>query len=236
MKRLFTLSFALILMLAIAACTSGGDGKATEDAKKKILYVSQDTETDTIIVKRLLDMGYEVDKISDGLVKPESANGYDLIYMANSSRQGEVGGVFKQSTVPQFIQKPAYAYVVGTVEKQSATGSLEYQTKIKIKDAAHPIASGLSGTIDVYQVGGYIGTANPGAEATIIATAADDETRATIWAYEKGKKDASPFGTLVPARQVFFFLMSGEEVNQTDNSWKLFEASVKYAIEGSAQQ
>ncbi|MNY71739.1 hypothetical protein D3C86_2101490 [compost metagenome] len=72
-----------------------------------------------------------------------------------------------------------------------------------------------------------MGYAAPGAEAIVVATVPNEDQKATIFAYEKGVKNAK--GDPVNTREVFFYLFNGEEINQTEAGWKLFDAAVKWA-------
>lgn len=233
MKRFFTLFAVIMFTFALTACSgAGSSGAADEPAKaKKVLFVNQNlTGADNVLIKRLGKMGFEVTEMPDENVKADSAEGYDLIFIANTARHGKVNGVFNTSKVPTFNLRSNYAFVAGVAAKQDDTGRMESQTKINIKDASHPIASGLSGTVDVYKINGYMGYVKPGPNAHIVATAADDDSKATIFVYEKGQTSTSLTEAPLTARHVFFYLFSQEEVNQTEDSWKMFEAAVNYAM------
>lgn len=233
MKRWGQVLLACALLLTLAAC-SGNGGEAEQTAAgavKKVYYVSQDADSDTVLVKRLQKMGLEVTKVHESSLDSVPVDGHDLIFISNTAAHGRISGRFKQTPIPQFIQKPSFAYVAGLAAKQSDTGTAGDKKKIVIKDVSNPIVSGLSGTVDVYKSDGKIGYARPGQGAKIVATTEDDETRATIFYYDKGVKDASPLEVPAPARLLFFYVTAGEEMNQTDDSWKMFEAAVHFAME-----
>ncbi|MDQ0232013.1 pectate lyase [Metabacillus malikii] len=196
---------------------------------KKILFVGTGIPADEKTIKHLEAQGFTVTFIKDNDVKSDDVNGYDLVFVGESSGSGYIGKKFMNSQVPVVYAEP---FALDDVQLSSANsgtfGSYENQTAINIKTSSHPLAAGLNGKITVYTKPGSVNFGKPSEEAIIIATAAGDEEKATIFAYEKGSKNVN--GDPVPARQVSTFLFAGQEDFVTAEGWKLIDESVKWAL------
>lgn len=245
MKRLFGLIFAAILAFAFTACgrtaeTAGTVANQSDSPKtsksqsngKQVLFVeSRDNAGDNIVVKRLKEThGLEVKIIIDKELANEKVDGYALVYVSESVNSGKIKDKFVKLPVPVIYAEPQSTGDVGMTVTEGF-GKLDagnVAKTVQIKNSKHPLAAGLENLVDVYKDNGKMGYATPGQEAIVIATVPNDEQKATVFAYEKGAKNAK--GDPVAAREVFFYLMNGEEINQTENGWKLFDAAVRWAM------
>lgn len=196
---------------------------------KSILFVGTGIAADEKTIAHLEGKGFSVTFKKDNEVTSEDAANYDLVFIGESSGSGYIGKKFINSKVPVIYAEP---YVLDDVYLSSATsgtfGSYENQTSIQIKTSNHPLAAGLQGTVKVYSQAGSVNFGKPSDEAIIIATAANDEEKATIFAYEAGAKNVN--GDPVPARQVSTFLFAGQEDMLTAEGWKLIDEAVKWAL------
>ncbi|WP_066340714.1 pectate lyase [Metabacillus litoralis] len=201
----------------------------TSGQTKSILFVGTGTTADEKTIDHLESLGYTVSFKKDNEVKTEDAPIYDLVFIGESSGSSYIGKKFMNSPVPVIYAEP---YVLDDVSLSASTsgafGSFDNQTSFNIKLSNHPLAAGLSGMIDVYTQPGKVNFGAPSDEAIVIATAEDDDSKATIFAYEKGSKNMK--GDPVPARQVATFLFAGQEGFVTENGWKLIDESVKWAL------
>jgi len=102
---------------------------------------------------------------------------------------------------------------------------------IDIKDESHPLAAGLSGSIQVTNASVDLTWGVPNENAQIVATANGDTSKATIFAYETGAKMNKEL--IAAARRVAFFLYDASATNVTEDGWKLFKAAIKWAQEGT---
>jgi len=104
-------------------------------------------------------------------------------------------------------------------------------TIIDIKDESHPLAAGLVGSIQVTRTPVDLTWGVPNENAQIIATVNGDTSKATIFAYETGDKMNKEL--IAAARRVGFFLYDESATNVTADGWKLFQAAIKWAQEGT---
>ncbi len=197
--------------------------------RKQILFVGTGIPADDKTIDHLESLGFAVSFIKDNEVSGEDAVSYDLVFVGESSGSAYIGKKFMDSPVPVVYAEP---YALDDVHLSQADsglfGSYENQDSISIDDSDHPLAAGLSDTIKVYNQAGNVNFGTPGEEAITIATTADDDSKATIFAYEKGAENVN--GDPVPARQVATFLFAGQEEVMTEEGWKLINASVKWAL------
>ncbi|KRF06850.1 hypothetical protein ASG89_18555 [Paenibacillus sp. Soil766] len=241
MKRILNMMTVLLLFTVLMACTAapvqldGVTNQPTAQSKtqsngKKVLFVGRDSGGDAIVTKRLKEIhGYEVTTIADKEVSPEKAKGFTLIYVSESVNSGKIRDNFLKSGVPVIYAEPQSTSDTGmtVTEGYGKLDAGNVAKTIQMKDSKHQLAAGLQNLVDVYKANGKMGYATPGAEAIVVATVPNDEEKATIFAYEKGVKNAK--GDPVLVREVFFYLFNGEEINQTDDGWKLFDAAIKWA-------
>ncbi|UUZ96489.1 hypothetical protein LJK87_20590 [Paenibacillus sp. P25] len=230
MKRMLGLIAAATLFLALMACSSSPAATAPSGGSNKVLFIGRDGGGDAITVKRLKEVhGMEVTVLADKEVTTEKANGYGLIYVSESVNSGKIKDKFVKLPIPAIYAEPQSTSDTGMTEAEGF-GKLDagnVAKTIQIKDSKHQLAAGLENTVDVYKANGKMGYAAPGKEAIVIATVPNQDQQATIFAYEKGAKNAK--GDAVAAREVFFYMFEGEEINQTENGWKLFDAAVRWA-------
>ncbi|MFE5320568.1 hypothetical protein ACFQ88_17810 [Paenibacillus sp. NPDC056579] len=233
MKRVLTLVMAAVMAAGLMACNAAPAG--TTDAAKapgnKVLFVGKDGGGDAILIKRLKEVHkLEVTIVADKELTVDHAKGQSLIFVSESVNSGKIGDKFVNTPVPVIYAEPQSTSDTGMSETESygsLTGSNAIKT-IQIKDSKHQLAAGMQDKVDVYKDNGKMGFAIPGKEAAVIATVPGEEQKATIFAYEKGAKNVR--GNTVAAREMYFYLFNGEEINQTDNGWKLFDAAVNWTL------
>lgn len=105
-------------------------------------------------------------------------------------------------------------------------GTITKQTQVKITNATHPLAAGLSGTVTVLNVSGTMSWGKPNANAVAIATAATDSTKTLIFGYASG---AAMPGLTAPARRVGLFMNDTSAASFNSNGDLLFDTAVKWA-------
>lgn len=226
MKRVLTLSVTVVLIVSMMACSSAETATAPSNAKKLLYVKKNEGSNDPIIISHLKKLGYQIMDTTDSVFKAEAANGYGVVFISDSVNSSRIDAKLKNSTVPVVYAKTQSVSIAGL------TGILDYGElndvkTIQIKDSKHPLAAGLKDQVTVYNSIGKMGYAIPSKEAVIIATAQGDDKKAVIFGYEKGAKNIK--NEVIPARQVFFYLPAGQEMNQTDNGWKLLDAAIQWA-------
>ncbi|WP_426445618.1 S-layer homology domain-containing protein [Paenibacillus sp. S-38] len=220
---------------------AGGDDNTAKDDEpagvvspkgKKLLIVGREKAAEDVIIgDRLKAQGFVVSYLIDRRLSPERIKGFDLIFISettNSKYVKENLESMKTLEIPVIYNKAISMGDLG-MSSTSENSSVEKVKKITIKDAAHPIAAGVTGSIDVYTEDGRIDYGVPGKSATVIATVAGDEKKAAVYAYEKGSKNIK--GDTVPARTVFFYMAAGMSGKTTNDAWKILEASFLWALQ-----
>lgn len=233
MRRWFGFLVMAAVFIAAAACSPPTQGKPPAEEGKKALFVGRDSGGDGITIKRLKGLGFEVEVVADKELVPESALQKKLVFVSSTVNSGKVGKKLKDSPVPVIY---AESQNIGDIEFSGKTSDFDngdFTGKtVVIKDGSHPIAAGagLKGNVDIYKQDGKIGFVVPSPEGVIVAAAPDDERKAVICAFEKGAKNLN--GEPAPARRAYFYLVGGEEINQSDDGWKLFDATVQWVTDG----
>jgi hypothetical protein len=100
---------------------------------------------------------------------------------------------------------------------------------VTIAAAAHPLAAGLSGKLEVTFARSQMGFGIPGPGALRIATLSNDKERATVFAYERGAAMLDP-AWHAPARRMGLFLHWTGARLLTDAGWALLDAAVRWAV------
>jgi hypothetical protein len=245
MKRVLSLVLFAMMVFTLMACNAvpadvskianqqpSTDKNKTQSNGKKVLFIGRDSGGDAIVAKRLKEKhGFDVTIVGDKELKVEQADGKTLIYVSESVNSGKIKNIFVKTPVPVIYGEPQSTSDAGMAEVDSY-GSLVGGNAIKtiqIKDSKHSLAAGLQNSVDVYKDNGKMGFAVPGKDAIVVATVPNEEQKVTLFAYEKGVKNVK--GDPVAAREVYFYMFNGEEINQTDDGWKLFDAAVRWATE-----
>ncbi|NOU96821.1 hypothetical protein GC093_26895 [Paenibacillus sp. LMG 31456] len=227
MARVVSLMLTVLILISITACSSSTN--SVPDKSKKALFVGRENGGDGIVIKHIKALGYQVEVSSDKDLTAEKAVGYTFVFVSSTVNSNKVGGKLKASPVPVIYaesQNMGDLYLAG---KETDTDNGDFAGKsVTIKAADHPIAAGLKGNVEVYQQEGKIGFTVPSKGGVIVASAPDNDQKAAICVFEKGAKNMN--NEPLPARQVYFYLVGGEEINQTDEGWKLFNAAVQWAI------
>ncbi|MBW7460416.1 hypothetical protein K0U00_40770, partial [Paenibacillus sepulcri] len=170
MKRMILMLAAVLMTVALGACSNSA---SDEPEKKTVIYVGNDTIGDTLTKGHLTELGYEVTEMTDREITDEKAKNYSLVYINSSiSSAGNIGTKLYNTPVPVIYSSPkvmSYNDVSGTQENTDY-GKFIGKT-ITIKDSKHPMAAGLSGSVDVYKSDGSFQFVVPGGEVSVIATA-----------------------------------------------------------------
>jgi hypothetical protein len=233
MKRFIAMLGILTALVTVTACSTGGSAatSAGPDNSKKVYFVrAKEGGGEGPIINRLKKQGYSVYDVADQQFNPEQAKDYGLIYIGPAVNSNRIDPKLKQTTVPVVVSKTQLAGLLGMGSAPQFGDSTGIKT-IALQDPKHPLAGGMKETVAIYKEDGKVEySRSPGKEAILIAqnpVNGNDNKQHTIFAYEKGSKNVN--GETVPARQVFFSLPAGQELNLTDNGWTLFDAAIQWA-------
>jgi hypothetical protein len=155
------------------------------------------------------------------------ATGKAVVVISSTATPTSVGTKFRTVTVPVVLwQSGLYANMGMTGSTNKDFGTITKQTQVKITNATHPLAAGLSGNVTVLTVSGTMSWGKPNANAAPIATVVTDSTKTLIFGYASGA--AMPSLT-APARRVGLFMTDTSAASFTSNGVLLFDTAVKWA-------
>ena len=205
----------------------------TDNDRGNILLVAgtptSPSSSETILIARLQQEGYQVTVQDDDGITASTANGQDAVVISKSVSSAKVGTTFTSAAVPVVSLVSTLYDDLGMtgVQQNLVYGGANNQTQIKVIDPNHPLSSGYNDLVTVYSEPRQVGWGIPGSQAIKVATLANDPTRSSIFAYEIGSILAS--GVSAPEKRVGFFLDNTNKI--TDAGIDLFASAVNWAIE-----
>ena len=172
-----------------------------------------------------LSCSWQVDDQATGDV-----SGFDLVYISESVNPDRLGNKFLNAPVP-LISSDAYSYddLGLTQTNRGKDYGIWGQQKVYVVNAGHPLTQGLSSqTPNVYNGSQQMHWGRPGTEAEIIAkySSKGNETKATVFTYDKGSRLAN--GDITDHKRVALFGNSGHEL--TDDGLLLFTNAIKWSL------
>lgn len=198
---------------------------------KKILFVGSTAlleARDEPLRIYLFALGHTVTVRSAAAVQANDANGQDLIIISESTESVEVNTKLRDVAVPIVTWE---GWLQDDFKMTGPTTDVDYgenlkQQTIRIVDATHPLAAGLSGVVTtVTDNRNKFQWGRPNGNATIVAVDVNNAQHAMIYAYEQG---AQMVGLNAPARRIFIHNATGPSL--TTAGWRLFEAAVNWAV------
>ncbi|CAB1055660.1 hypothetical protein D1BOALGB6SA_393 [Olavius sp. associated proteobacterium Delta 1] len=205
---------------------------AIDRVRPKALFVvgAKKLKTADRNVRDLLeDKGFAVTVKTDNLAEAADADGKDLILISQTAYSNNISDAFTAVPVPVICWEPwLYDDLAMTGPAQNVDyGNRNYQKRTIITNPDHPLASFLSGTVNISNYGLSMGWGVPAQGAITIAALDHDPAKHTIFAYEKGMQMT---GREAPAKRVGFFLHGDTRKNLNAYGWALFEAAVDWAL------
>lgn len=194
---------------------------------KKVLYVGgvADLGKQNPILKRLRNIGFTVNTVSDDKFSFAHSKRVDLIIIAASSTIGVLDRGIMNLKTPIISWHSSVFDNLGLVESKD---NGDVGTDIQMTNTDHPISAGLNGKVTLFsEEGNNISWGVPGKEAAIISIVGGNRNHASIFAYERGQK--MPVGRAGERRVALCY---GESIRYkwTSNAWRLFDSSVLWAL------
>jgi hypothetical protein len=185
------------------------------------------TSADSVARAKLINLGYEVTTKDGVAVSQIDANGKDLIVISSTVTSASVGTKFRTVPIPVLTWEQAIQDELAMTGSVTNTdqGTTASQTQVKIVNASHSMAAGLSGNTTIYSSSGTLSWGKPGKHAIKIATLTSDTTKAVLYAYEQG---TAMLGLRAPARRVGLFLADNEALQLNSNGSALFDSAVRW--------
>ena len=228
---------------SLPAPTGDGPPESPQAAGARILFHGSGVEpvdgADGAVMTHLQDR-YGADNVvymqgdmaaADG----SDANGFDVVIISSTLSSGTVRNKYEDTPVGLMNWEQALMRQREGEFNMSENGRTQPdETQIEIVDPAHPIAAGLSGTIDVYSAPNTNSYGRdalaPG--ATLIARGVTDAADLAIFAAEAGDAllgDGTPGNpATADGRRVMFFLEDNGFGAITPDGIKMFDAAVDW--------
>ena len=183
---------------------------------------------DAAILAHLEEMGMNVTIADDNGIQTTAANGKDLIVISSTTSSGNVNSKFRDTAVPVLVWE-AWLYddfKMTSTGSQTNFGNSSSTSQLVISNPGHPLAAGLSGTVEITSNNHNVMWGKPNNNAIKIGHLNSDASKFMVFAYEAG---AEMVGLTAPARRVGFYLTNSSAVSLTDNGWALFTAAINWA-------
>jgi len=214
------------------------DGTASSTRAGVLLVVGdmeEGRDADRLVAERLRHLGYSVTTKRAREAAASDAEGKALVAISSTAwaletldPTTELEPRFRRVAVPVLTWEPRLFYDLGMTAGHVHGvdwATVRGQRRIAIVRPDHPLAAGLSGTVEIAAAPAQIswGRLQPG--AATVAVAEREPEKAVIFAYEAG---AVMPGLVAPARRVGFYLFNATAPVLTDAGWKLFDAAVRW--------
>lgn len=149
-----------------------------------------------------------------------------IVVISDTVSPTNVNTKFRAVTVPVVTLDPQLFDDMGMTATTSGNfGTTSSQKNVTITNASHPVAAGLSGTIQVTSANTTFAWGKPNANAAKIATLTTDATKATSFGYETNA--VMPGLTATSRRVGFFYTASSSSL--TTNGGLLFDNAIRWA-------
>ena len=217
----------------------------TQDAgAASVLFIGQNAGPtfgdDGAVFAHLQTLFDEATYIQDAASSSASADGFDALVISSTSNSGNVRGKFENSTVGILNWEPAYMDCrAGTAGQLclSSGGSAEAGTlisEITIVDPAHPLAAGLSGTVEIFSSPqrSTTGAGDLGDPEQLVAESTVNPLRYAIWGIDVGEPLAGDGSAgrpnIAAGRRASFPLFDDTFLDLTGQGLELFDAAAKW--------
>jgi hypothetical protein len=186
------------------------------------------SRSDVQLQDSLTRLGFLVALKEGSASSAPDAIGRSVVIISGSAWSDDVGGKFRDVTVPAVVFDEAlFSPMKMTGPREGADFGLVYdERRLVILTPEHPLAAGLTGTVMVANDLMTISWGVPVNTAARIASLVGQPDRLTIFGYETG---AVMVNFLAPARRVGSFVRYPGDGTYTDAGLRLFEASVLWA-------
>jgi hypothetical protein len=181
---------------------------------------------DTAIKTRLQNLGFTIVIKSATSATSADATGKRVVVISDSVAATNVNTKFRTVTVPVVILSSQLFDDMGMCATATTNfGTATSQKNVTITNAGHPMAAGLSGTVQVVASNTTFGWGKINANGIKIATLTTDSTKATDFAYEA---NAVMPGLTAPKRRVGFFYAAASS-SLSSGGGVLFDNAIKWA-------
>lgn len=181
------------------------------------------------ITNRLALLGFNVQVRDDNGSTTSMADGKGLIFVSGTVGSGEIAAKFRGTGVPLISGEEAIQDdMLWTLNAAADRGTVGGQRRIRIVRPDHPLAGGLTGTVQITSDNRTFNFGKPGPGAVIIAVSDDGTDRAVLYAYDKdaplinGTDKAAQRGVGSP-------MQNDTAAGFNEEGWTLFDSMVLWA-------
>lgn len=185
--------------------------------------------SDLVVSNRLALLGFTVTAQLAPTSATTQAAGKQLVVVSSTISSGDVAAKFKEAGVPVIAwENSIFDDMLWTLNGGSDHGTIATQQNVEIVNATHPLAGGLSGTVQVVSTARTLTFGLPNANATVIARSTDGNNRAVLWAYDKNAPLIDG-NSKAAQRGVGMLLDNDTAQSATEALATLFDAAVSWA-------
>lgn len=183
---------------------------------------------DVAVRDRLLSRGFEVTLIDDGAVAAADAADASFVLVSSSASSAAVGDTFLGAGSPVWVAKPWLLddmRMTGTVPNTDF-GTVR-TTASTIVDPSHPLAAGLTGSVELTDSQQRVSFGVPTDAAAVVAAT---DGLPTTFVYLPGAALAD--GSNAAGCRIHASVYQATMLDWTADAWALFDASSDFAAEG----
>ncbi|MBN2371451.1 MAG: VCBS repeat-containing protein, partial [Vicinamibacteria bacterium] len=202
------------------------------DVWARVLLLVGDGELadgDLAVQRRLSDLHYEVKVMADHDATVADAGDRDLVLISSSVDSSEVDRAFRDASLPVITWEPQLYDDLALSRHAGRLSSSD--DRLKIADRDHALAASLQGVPRIALSKTRLSLGRPTKDAIRVARAGAGHDDYALFAYERGAQMA---GLSAPARRVALFLGEETASHLNTDGWRLFDASVKWALSKEA--
>lgn len=224
-----------LLWLIAAATTPRTACAEVTTSPQRILFLTKlkgpDKDVDQIIKNHLEQLGYTVSLVNEN-ARPADATHDDLVIISSTVSGKNIDPSWRSAPVNLLTWENDILDDLAMSGKRHDVdfGETPKERYLWIVNAPHSMSGNLkAGLANVYQRQAAMSWGKPGLGATIIATVYGQPEKVAIFGYEKGA--TMDYESIAPARRVMLFLDNNTFANLSSDGFKLFDASVRWAIQ-----
>lgn len=186
---------------------------------------------DAAYIQHLRERGWKVTVIDDDRVRNFGRNavsGYDLVVVSSTVYPSRIEWRLRNAPEPIIVAEQQLFPAFGLSGTRSAdSGYTTASRKLRIVNAAHPMAAGFSGEVFVSTKAKPMNFGKVGPDAYVIATAKDSGSQPVVFAYDAGDRLAN--GEIAVAPRIGFYMSQTHPGFANRDGWALFDAAAAWA-------
>lgn len=191
---------------------------------------------DQAVRDRLEKLGFAVTPVDSARARARDAAGYSLVAVSSTALAEELVDVpdemrlrFRELGVPLLTWEPRLFHELGMTSKGvhgTDWAATKNRSRLAILEPAHPLAAGLSGTVEVVRAPDRLSWGRLSGAAARVASLDGEPEHTALFGYEAGAPMDG--GSRAPARRVGCFLFDTTATRLSEAGGRLFDAAVRW--------